>query len=244
MGKRLNSIYRDSNDVQLVALLESSLGVADEEYPPEVETAMRALCLFPASFDGCAAAAVLNKVHVLASECSRCLFPESEQTYEETEDILGMLLEYSLLDFDLTTGRYHMNDLIRSHAYHKALAADSSSMDALREVFVRYYLVQLRACRTLYAQRPPTGDEEDPRRQAKEKATLLFQRERDNFEACAQILAVHPQLGESDKLSAKFAANYCLSPDSADLQPTSDDSADTSAGAGARPPDLREQSDA
>jgi hypothetical protein len=45
-----------------MAMLESSLGVADEEYPPEVYDAMRSLCLFPATFDGCAATALLDKV--------------------------------------------------------------------------------------------------------------------------------------------------------------------------------------
>ncbi|ELR20016.1 transcriptional regulator, SARP family protein [Acanthamoeba castellanii str. Neff] len=176
----------------LMAMLESSLGVADEEYPPEVYDAMRSLCLFPATFDGCAATALLDK------------------TYEEAEDILGVLLEYSLLDFDLATGRYHMNDLVRSHALHKALAADAHVVEALRERFVRYFLGQLSTCRALLVQQPgPAAD--DPSRgdtssssAAKERATLLFTRERYNFDACAKFLRQSPALGQG-ALALEFA---------------------------------------
>lgn len=182
----------ENNDVQLMAMLESSLGVADEEYPPEVYDAMRSLCLFPATFDGCAATALLDK------------------TYEEAEDILGVLLEYSLLDFDLATGRYHMNDLVRSHALHKALAADAHVVEALRERFVRYFLGQLSTCRALLVQQPgPAAD--DPSRgdtssssAAKERATLLFTRERYNFDACAKFLRQSPALGQG-ALALEFA---------------------------------------
>ncbi len=65
-----------------------------------------------------------------------------------------MLLEYSLLDFDLATGRYHMNDLVRSHALHKALAADARVVEVLRERFVQYFLGQLSTCRALLVQQP------------------------------------------------------------------------------------------
>jgi hypothetical protein len=86
-----------------------------------------------------------------------------------------MLLEYSLLDYDLAMGRYHMNDLVRNHALHKALASDPHVVDILRERFVRHFLSQLRTCRALLEELPQDSAAAGS---AKERATLLFTRER------------------------------------------------------------------
>jgi hypothetical protein len=113
-----------------------------------------------------------------------------------------MLLEYSLLDFDLATGRYHMNDLVRSHALHKALAADPHAVEALRGRFVQYYLGQLKTCRALLAQQQQNDGTPD-----KERATLLFTRERYNLDACSKFLQQSPSLGQGT-LGQEFIENF------------------------------------
>jgi hypothetical protein len=51
--------------------------------------------LFRGSFDNYAAASLFN------------------ESYEKAEDKLGMLLEYSLIDFDPKTSRYSQNELVK-----------------------------------------------------------------------------------------------------------------------------------
>ena len=145
---------------------------------------------------------------------------------------MGVLLEYSLLDFDLATGRYHMNDLVRSHALHKALTADARVVEVLRERFVQYFLGQLSTCRALLVQQPgpatadpSRGDGSSPSSSAaKERAALLFTRERYNFDACAKFLRQSPALSQGT-LAREFAETLaavtcCLGHTAATPSPT------------------------
>jgi hypothetical protein len=57
--------------------------------------------LFRGSFDNAAAASLFN------------------ESYEKAEDSLGLLLEYSLIDFDPKSSRYTQNELVRYHKLPK-----------------------------------------------------------------------------------------------------------------------------
>eukprot|EP01087_Luapelamoeba_hula_P014763 TRINITY_DN4374_c0_g1_i1.p1 TRINITY_DN4374_c0_g1~~TRINITY_DN4374_c0_g1_i1.p1 ORF type:complete len:393 (+),score=63.37 TRINITY_DN4374_c0_g1_i1:1621-2799(+) len=98
----------NADNMQFAALWEKEMGFDGEEmYPEDIKVYMYTLCLFPGGFDGPAAATLLNK------------------SYEAAEDVLGQLLEYSLLDFTVTTGRYHMNDLVRAYCRSKLAQFDA-----------------------------------------------------------------------------------------------------------------------
>ncbi|MDT7540783.1 MAG: hypothetical protein QOE33_687 [Acidobacteriota bacterium] len=81
-----------------LSLIEASLSLSYDLLTPELQKLLRALAVFPDTFDGAAAAAVWKM----------------EQ--EEAQDALGDLVNHSLLDFDEGTARYSLHDLARLFA--------------------------------------------------------------------------------------------------------------------------------
>jgi tetratricopeptide (TPR) repeat protein len=103
-------VRRLSNEQQRLKLLgkvDVSLSVSYDLLTPELQKLWRSLAVFPATFDGAAAAAVWKM----------------EQ--DAAQDALGELINRSLLDFDETAARYSLHDLAR-------LFADSRLSDAER----------------------------------------------------------------------------------------------------------------
>ena len=118
-------------------------------------------------------------------------------------DILGLLIEYSLLDFRLATGRYQMNDLVRLYCSKKleekektrtantatkekgggakeggeAAAAEEPSIKEIQTRFISYYLTMLEELISLKCAGSKSGNQEDM-----SACMLCFVRERKNFE--------------------------------------------------------------
>ncbi len=175
-------------------------------YPP-LRFHVMVVSLFPSSFEGTAASFVFG------------------ESYSETEDLLGNLLEYSLLEFDQPTSRYSQNDLLRSYFASKALEClGKEKLIQLKERFVTYFIQILREAVT----KPPpptnntnnnnnnnnnnidTSTKKSPKqRQRRDSITyvtvmenlrLLFLYERPNLEACI----VYSKDLNNEQLSSKL----------------------------------------
>lgn len=112
------------NDVDSrLAMMESSVKGVLEFIPPEMKPPLFALSIFPGSFDGIAAAAVLD------------------QNYNQMIETLGSLLEYSFFEFDVATGRYTQNDLLQLFIYKTAssLPEQKESLIQWKTNFIRYF---------------------------------------------------------------------------------------------------------
>lgn len=112
------------NDVDSrLAMMESSVKGVLEFIPPEMKPPLFALSIFPGSFDGIAAAAVLD------------------QNYNQMIETLGSLLEYSFFEFDVATGRYTQNDLLQLFIYKtvSSLPEQKESLIQWKTNFIRYF---------------------------------------------------------------------------------------------------------
>lgn len=145
-------VRRLSDAKTRLSLVEASLTLSYELLSPEPQRLWRALAVFPDTFDAAAAAAVW------------------ELDADATQDALGDLLRYSLLDWDADTQRYRLHDLAR-------LFADSRLSDAERHAtrirHAAHYLTVLRECDDFYEK---GGD-------AIKSGIALFDVERRNIEA-------------------------------------------------------------
>lgn len=102
-----------------LAFMDSSVKSVLEFVTPEIKNYLFALSIFRGSFDGNAAAAVLD------------------QTYLQAIDTMGNLLEYSFFEFDVATGRYEQNDLLRIFFYK--MASSSPDLSHWKTNFIEYY---------------------------------------------------------------------------------------------------------
>ncbi|HKX27425.1 MAG TPA: tetratricopeptide repeat protein [Blastocatellia bacterium] len=155
-------------------LIEASLSLSYEMLSPELQRRWRTLAVFPEGFDEPGAAAVW----------------EAEEG--TTQDLLGELLAFNLVEWNRTTERYRLHDLARAFA-------DSRMNRAERETgqrrHARHYQLVLAAADYLYRQ----GGEET------RSGLAMFDRERANIEA-GQAWAAR-QAG-SDEGAAELCLTY------------------------------------
>jgi tetratricopeptide (TPR) repeat protein len=135
-----------------LSLVEASLTLSYELLTPDQQRLWRSLAVFPATFDAAAAAAVW------------------ESDFDASQEALGDLINYSLLEWDADTSRYHLHDLAR-------LFADSRMSDdegrATRMRHAAQYLKVLGESQELYSK----GGE------ATKSGIALFDAEWGNIEA-------------------------------------------------------------
>jgi tetratricopeptide (TPR) repeat protein len=153
-------VRRLSDAKTRLSLVEASLTLSYELLSPELQRLWRTLAVFPDTFNTAAAAAVW------------------ELDADATQDALGDLLKYSLLDWDADTSRFRLHDLAR-------LFADSRLSDderpATRMRHAEHYLTVLGDCDSLYKK---GGD-------AIKSALALFDAERRNIEAGQEWVCKH-----------------------------------------------------
>lgn len=171
LAERLNLtpadyVRRLSDAKTRLSLVEASLTLSYELLTPEQQKLWRTLAVFPDTFNAAAAAAVW------------------ELNADATQDALGDLLKYSLLDFDADTSRFRLHDLAR-------LFADSRTKDderhATRTRHAAHYLKVLEECGKLYLK---GGD-------AIKSGLALFDVERRNIEAGQDWVCVQSSEDES-----------------------------------------------
>ena len=109
--------------------VEASISLSYGLLDAETQKRWRMLGVFPEAFDGAAAAAVWG----------------AEKN--SVEDTLGLLTQYSMLDWNEKTRRYRLHDLMRDFARQK-LAVEERYEASLRHA--RHYLDVLRHCDDLY----------------------------------------------------------------------------------------------
>ncbi|MBV9925332.1 MAG: tetratricopeptide repeat protein [Acidobacteria bacterium] len=157
-----------------LSYVEASLTLSYELLTPDQQKLWRALSVFPDTFDAAAAAAVW------------------QLDADATQDALGDLLKYSLLDFDPDTSRYSLHDLAR-------LFADSRMSDDERHAFqighAAHYRTVLRECKALYLK---GGD-------AIKSGLALFDFERRNIEAGQSWVCQH---SNGDEAAAWLCNEY------------------------------------
>jgi tetratricopeptide (TPR) repeat protein len=127
-------LRRLSDEQQRLKLLDkvvASLSLSYDLLTPDLQKLWRALAVFPATFDAPAAAAVW----------------EMEQ--DATQDALGELVKYSLLNWDDTTARYSLHDLARLLA-DKCLTEEERYASQARHAV--YYVNVLSEADDLYLQ--------------------------------------------------------------------------------------------
>jgi tetratricopeptide (TPR) repeat protein len=132
--------------------VEASISLSYGLLDAEAQKRWRMLGVFPESFDGAAAAAVWG----------------AEKN--SAEDTLGMLTQYSMLEWDAKRSRYRLHDLMRDFARQK-LAAEERYEASLRHA--QHYLEVLRNANVLYLK---GGD-------SLMSGLVLFDLERGNIEA-------------------------------------------------------------
>jgi tetratricopeptide (TPR) repeat protein len=169
-----DQVRRLSEAKTRLTLVEASLTLSYELLTPEQQKLWRSLSAFPDTFDAAAAAAVW------------------ELDADATQDALGDLLKYSLLDFDPDTSRYSLHDLAR-------LFADSRLTDDERHAthvrHATHYLKVLGECDNLYLK---GGD-------AIKSGLALFDAERRNIEAGQEWACQHSSW---DEPAARLCNSY------------------------------------
>eukprot|EP01124_Arcella_intermedia_P022821 TRINITY_DN3489_c0_g1_i1.p1 TRINITY_DN3489_c0_g1~~TRINITY_DN3489_c0_g1_i1.p1 ORF type:complete len:886 (-),score=213.43 TRINITY_DN3489_c0_g1_i1:923-3580(-) len=111
-------------------LVEKSLDRAfDYADDKELKEKLLPLTLFPGPFEAIAAATIYDK------------------DYEDTEDILGELLEYSLLEFDPKSGFYSMLDLVKLY-----FAKETKKTPEMRQLWIERYLLHFTSVLTRICQ--------------------------------------------------------------------------------------------
>jgi len=147
-------------------LVEASLTLSYELLNPEQQRLWRALAVFPDTFDAAAASAVW------------------ELDADATQDALGDLVRYSLLEWDADTQRYRLHDLARLFADSR-LSDDEGRATRLRHA--AHYLTVLRECDGFYKK---GGD-------AIKSGLALFDVERRNIEAGQEWACQHSSGNEA-----------------------------------------------
>ncbi|MCA1620276.1 MAG: tetratricopeptide repeat protein [Acidobacteria bacterium] len=167
-------VRRFSDAKKRLELVEASLTLSYELLSSELQRLWRSLAVFPDTFNAAAASAVW------------------ESDADATQDALGDLLRYSLLDWDADTQRYRLHDLAR-------LFADSRMSDdegrATRLRHATHYLTVLGECNALYLK---GGD-------AIKSAIALFDVERRNIEAGQEWACQH---ASGDEMTAQLCNQY------------------------------------
>ncbi|HWS88149.1 MAG TPA: tetratricopeptide repeat protein [Pyrinomonadaceae bacterium] len=157
-----------------LSLIEASLTLSYELLNPEQQRLWRVLSVFPDTFDAAAAATVW------------------ELDADATQDALGDLLKFSLLDFDADTQRFRLHDLAR-------LFSDSRLNDDERHaIHMRHsahYLTVLGKCDALYLK---GGD-------AFKRGLVLFDAERRNIEVGQDWARQH---SSRDEAAARLCNEY------------------------------------
>src|SRR5205085_6406575 len=124
-------VRRLSDAKTRLELVEASLTLSYDLLSPEMQRLWRALSVFPDTFDAAAAAAVW------------------ETDADASQDALGDLLKFSMLDYDATTARHRLHDLTRLFADSRLSDEERSASQMQHAV---YYLNVLRECDELYLQ--------------------------------------------------------------------------------------------
>lgn len=159
-------VRRLSDAQKRLDLVDASLTLSYELLTPELQKLWRTLAVFPDTFDAAAAAAVW------------------ELDADATQDALGDLLKFSLIDFDADTQRHRLHDLAR-------LFADSRMSDDERHAthlhHAAHYLTVLRECNALYLE----GG------QAIKSGLVLFDAERRNMEVGQEWSCQHSSEDEA-----------------------------------------------
>jgi tetratricopeptide (TPR) repeat protein len=167
-------VRRLSDAKTRLSLVDASLTLSYELLNPEQQKLWRALAVFPDTFDAPAAAAVW------------------ELDADATQDALGDLLKYSLLDWAADTQRYRLHDLARLFADSR-LSDDEKHATRLRHA--THYLTVLRECDVFYLK---GGD-------AIKSGLVLFDVERRNIEAGQEWANRH---SNGDEASARLCNDY------------------------------------
>ncbi|MET0623588.1 MAG: tetratricopeptide repeat protein [Pyrinomonadaceae bacterium] len=147
-----------------LSLVEAHLTLSYELLNPEQQRLWRALAVFPDTFNTAAAASIW------------------ELNADATQDALGDLLRYSLLDWHADTQRHRLHDLARLFADSR-LSDDERHATHLRHA--AHYMTVLRECNDLYLK---GGD-------AIKTGLALFDLERRNIET-GQEWACHHSSGD------------------------------------------------
>jgi tetratricopeptide (TPR) repeat protein len=166
-------VRRLSDAQKRLELVEASLTLSYDLLSPDLQKLWRTLSVFPDTFDAAAAAAVWR-------------------TREDAaQDALGDLIRFSMVDWDSTTGRYHLNDLAR-------LFADASLSEQERSAtqmdHAAYYLRVLGECDHQYLR----GGE------AMDSGLAVFDAERRNIDAGQRWASEHA--GEDEKAATLCSA--------------------------------------
>lgn len=171
-----DQVRRLSEAKTRLSLVEASLTLSYELLTPEQQKLWRALAVFPDTFDAAAAAAVW------------------QLDADATQDALGDLLKYSLLDFDTDTFRYSLHDLARLFADSR-LSDDESHATRMRHAI--HYLTVLGECRERYLK---GGD-------AIKSGLALFDIERRNIETGQEWTCQHQA---KDTMAVQLCNQYPL----------------------------------
>jgi tetratricopeptide (TPR) repeat protein len=154
--------------------VEASISLSYGLLDAETQKRWRMLGVFPETFDGAAAAAVWS-----AEKSS-------------AEDTLGLLTQYSMLEWNEKTRRYRLHDLMRDFARQK-LVAEERHEASLRHA--QHYVEVLRNAKDLYKQ---GGD-------SLMSGLALFDLERGNIEA-GQAWAT--ENAADDNTAARICSDY------------------------------------
>lgn len=167
-------VRRLSDAKTRLSLVEASLTLSYELLSPELQSHWRALAVFPDTFNTAAAEAVW------------------ELGADATQDTLGDLLRYSLLDWDADTQRHRLHDLARLFADSRMT---NDERHATRMRHAACYLKVLEECQTSYLK---GGD-------SIKSGLALFDLERRNIEAGQEWAYRH---SSRDEAAAGFCNNY------------------------------------
>jgi len=112
--------------------VDAALKVSYEMLKEQQQRWWRALSVFPQTFDELAAASVW----------------EMEQ--DATQDALGDLMKWSLVEFNAETGRYGLHDLAGLFAEARLSEAGAEETEAVQRRFALHYRAVLADCQSLY----------------------------------------------------------------------------------------------
>jgi tetratricopeptide (TPR) repeat protein len=167
-------VRRLSDAKKRLELVAASLTLSYELLSPEQQSLWRSLAVFPDTFTAAAAAAVW------------------ELDADATQDALGDLVRYSLLDWDADTQRYRLHDLARLFA-DSHLSDDEGHTTQMRHA--QHYLAVLGECDDFYLK---GGD-------AIKSGLVLFDVERRNIEAGQEWACRH---ASGDEAIARLCNEY------------------------------------
>eukprot|EP00005_Dracoamoeba_jomungandri_P002603 CAMPEP_0174257250 /NCGR_PEP_ID=MMETSP0439-20130205/6412_1 /TAXON_ID=0 /ORGANISM="Stereomyxa ramosa, Strain Chinc5" /LENGTH=1081 /DNA_ID=CAMNT_0015340255 /DNA_START=174 /DNA_END=3419 /DNA_ORIENTATION=+ len=109
-----------------MSLVPHSFVTSFSSYDPQIQQHLMTISVFPGSFDGAAATSVFK------------------ESYVTTQDNLGLLLDYGLLDFDVTKCRYQQNDLLRHFCFMKAQAYNGGeTLRKWQKRFIKHYQMKM-----------------------------------------------------------------------------------------------------